>query len=670
MRPLTTSGLLCVAAALSLGSLAYGASSDRLPSAQAQAGDAIEPKPAEASAKWPASLLRVGEPGATAKVPLGITSTRALELADTFYKYNKTKALHFLAHVSSELGEGQNDVRSFYLSKFPVTNEQYLRYVKAANHRFPFHWWKFGKPAEFQEARPKVHKAFPDDKGIAPILYWERNWKDLPYAIPKGEEKHPVRFVSWADAMDFAAWAGMRLPTESEWTLAANGGERKDYVFGPKWDPAILEDLGMETARDWTLRPVGGLGPKAQGPFGHGDMLGQVWEWVIPLGFLAQTNKEANQKEYEKLRKEYEKLRKDKDQKLGSSLPLNPDFRPEFAVIKGGSVFSFTNQDFQQLRINCRAPLETHQTMEGVGFRLAKSERAAYDMSLVRVKRNYPGFLPGGLEPDLAGQVGVERYDLENGGEIISDYHAISFVPMNYLTLKKSKSAMVTESQIQPLPLGVLITTCKLKAPATEKGLHVVYFRKRGLPKKPDVAKALKEARADLKKIEKKRAAAEKKGEKYEPTDAKAPGKNHWRSVLRPYGYTDEEILAAKNLSSLTKYVYVRHTGELNLPKDKDGKRAEAKHEDKWFKVSTEHNVVLLRHHGGNWTGSMEATTRWDNEKGAEEPNTIADLAGKSEVDLRFIVPTDPKEWSKKTSDRKWRGYPFKLRFELDKPWK
>ena len=53
----------------------------------------------------------------------------------------------------SELGEVELDVKPFFLDRFPVTNEQYLQFVQATNHRFPFHWWKEGRKDDWSERR-------------------------------------------------------------------------------------------------------------------------------------------------------------------------------------------------------------------------------------------------------------------------------------------------------------------------------------------------------------------------------------------------------------------------------------------------------------------------------------------------------------------------------------
>jgi formylglycine-generating enzyme required for sulfatase activity len=89
---------------------------------------------------------------------------------------------------------------------------------------------------------------------------------------------HPVLWVTWFQARDYAAWAGKRLPTEVEWERAARAGGTQRYPWGDKWDPAKGNALGTETTDYFgAAAPVGSFPANA---WGFHDLIGNASEYV------------------------------------------------------------------------------------------------------------------------------------------------------------------------------------------------------------------------------------------------------------------------------------------------------------------------------------------------------------------------------------------------------
>lgn len=98
-----------------------------------------------------------------------------------------------------------------------------------------------------------------------PIQYTWRSF-DAP-----DRQDHPVRWMSWYDALAYCRWAEKRLPTEAEWEKAARGAEGLIYPWGNVWDEARVPqgDTASVTAF-----------PNGASPYGVLGLAGGVWEWV------------------------------------------------------------------------------------------------------------------------------------------------------------------------------------------------------------------------------------------------------------------------------------------------------------------------------------------------------------------------------------------------------
>lgn len=551
------------------------------------------------------------------EVTIGTSAKDLLDLTEEEHPRSPRHRVELLQKLMSELGENEVEVESFYLQRNLVTNEQYFQFVEATDYRFPFHWWKFGKPDDYNERRPDFRKAFPNEKK-QDLLYWEKYYDKLPYAIPEGEKKHPVVFVSWVDAQAYAGWAGMRLPTEAEWLFAATGGDPKQFLWGDEWTDDRLKDLKLYSTRDQKLKAVGELGELARGAFGNEDMVAGVWEWTADIGFFP-----VSQDSY---RREAEKIRRNR----ATSSVGEPRWRGDRRVLKGGSFFSFGSPE--EFRLQTRAYLNRSQTVEGVGFRVAKSMIPARDMCVSRLAVEYDAsFFGTDRQPNVDDQIGVERYDLNADG-LITNYHAIALIPVNHLGLEASGGRLKEQLRERPLVIGTLVTTEPLASPELGPGMYTIYFRERGMPR--ELEDAIKKGHRAV--LAERKAARRGKDE----DEGKSEEDEEWRTVVSKYGITDDEL--AGSVSDI-EHVYLR-----------PGK----------FKVSTKQDMLILRSNvdgqGSDFVAAIPApkSMRRGSYKGAKLE--IGSVDNKESLKFLFGSPQSEK--------RSRSHYEFELEVQLTQP--
>ena len=203
-------------------------------------------------------------------------------------------------------------IKTFEMSKTPVTTEQYGRCVAAG------------------ACTPAATKNFAC------------NWGKV------GRERDPINCVDWSQAAAYAKFLGARLPSESEWEFAAkSGGKSKRYPWGdaePSCERAVLYGGGDYGCGTGHTMPVCSK-PAGNTEQGLCDMGGNVWQWMADKYHDSYAGTPADGSPYE-----------------GAEV---------LRVTRGGS---YRTKSVAALRTDMRGLCDPRNQLAGFGFRVARSK--------------------------------------------------------------------------------------------------------------------------------------------------------------------------------------------------------------------------------------------------------------------------------------------------------
>ena len=89
---------------------------------------------------------------------------------------------------------------------------------------------------------------------------------------------HPVLWVDWFQAKEYAAWAGKRLPNEVEWELAARSGAATAFPWGASWVKGRANVVGTYPGDGWEETAQVASFPANR--WGIYDLIGNAAEWT------------------------------------------------------------------------------------------------------------------------------------------------------------------------------------------------------------------------------------------------------------------------------------------------------------------------------------------------------------------------------------------------------
>ncbi len=187
-------------------------------------------------------------------------------------------------------------VEGFDMTRTEVTHAQFSEFVEQTGYvtRAERGWKATEVDGPGIDLPPGSALFQPPQDARPQNLNWWRWMEGANWRQPEGpgsdapHPEHPVRHVTRSDATAFAAWAGGRLPTETEWEYAARGGLDGTLLAWPEAEREARKHYAntwqgifpVANTSDDGFADIAPVGSFPANGFGLSDMIGNVWEWT------------------------------------------------------------------------------------------------------------------------------------------------------------------------------------------------------------------------------------------------------------------------------------------------------------------------------------------------------------------------------------------------------
>lgn len=154
-------------------------------------------------------------------------------------------------------------ISNFQVSKYCITNYQYLKFVESDGYKKKKFWSEEGW-------------SYIKNKKLNHPIYWKKmhnTWLEKLYDKEiLLRNNNPVVYISWYEAMAYCNWKGVRLLKEEEWEYLANLDLRDEQISNAHLNYGFSYN---------THSTISVLSDKSENRINVVGLFGNCWEWCL-----------------------------------------------------------------------------------------------------------------------------------------------------------------------------------------------------------------------------------------------------------------------------------------------------------------------------------------------------------------------------------------------------